>query len=179
MISESEELRYPIGKFVPPQPITSEAIRGWIDDIDALPGQLRDVVDGLNDEQLRAPYREGGWTVKQVVHHVPDSHLNAYCRFKLTLTEERPTIKPYVEGLWAELIDGREAPVETSLRLVEAVHERWVMLLNAMAPADFQKTYIHPEYAKEFELAYVTGMYAWHGKHHVAHIRSLRARRGW
>lgn len=179
MISASEELKYPVGKFNPPATITAEAIQGWIGDIAALPAHLRHAVEGLRAEQLATPYREGGWTVRQVVHHIPDSHMNAYCRFKLTLTEERPTIKPYVESLWAELTDAREAPVETSLRLVEAVHERWVMLLQSMTPPDFHRTYVHPEYGKEFSLAYVTGMYAWHGKHHVAHIQSLRARRGW
>lgn len=179
MNSDREELRYPIGKFVPPEPITAEALKRWIKDIELLPSQLRDAVGGLSDDQLQTPYRPGGWTLRQVVHHIPDSHMNAYCRFKLTLTEERPIIKPYEEHLWAELVDGRKASVETSLQLVEALHERWRVLLQSMSPAEFLRTYLHPGYGKEFSLAYVTGMYAWHGNHHVAQIRSLRTRQGW
>ncbi len=174
-----EQLKYPIGKYKSPDVITGSIISQWISDIELLPAFLRDTVKNLSESQLATPYRDGGWTVRQTVHHVPDSHMNAYCRFKLTLTEDRPTIKPYFENRWAELEDGRNASVETSLILVEAIHQRWVMLMRSMQPSDFKRTYVHPEYGKEFSLEYVAGLYAWHGKHHVAQIRALRERMKW
>ncbi len=174
-----EQLKYPIGKYKSPDVITDRIILQWISDIELLPALLRDTVKNLSELQLATPYRDGGWTVRQTVHHVPDSHMNAYCRFKLTLTEDRPTIKPYIESRWAELEDGRNASVETSLILVEAIHQRWVMLMRSMQSSDFKRTYVHPEYGKEFSLEYVAGLYAWHGKHHVAQIRALRERMKW
>ena len=174
-----EQLKYPIGKYKSPDVITDRIILQWISDIELLPALLRDTVKNLSELQLATPYRDGGWTVRQTVHHVPDSHMNAYCRFKLTLTEDRPTIKPYIESRWAELEDGRNASVETSLILVEAIHKRWVVLMRSMQPSDFKRTYVHPEYGKEFSLEYVAGLYAWHGKHHVAQIRALRERMKW
>ena len=176
---EIEQLKYPIGKYKSPDVITGSIISQWISDIELLPALLRDIVKNLSELQLATPYRDGGWTVRQTVHHVPDSHMNAYCRFKLTLTEDRPTIKPYIESRWAELEDGRNASVETSLILVEAIHQRWVMLMRSMQSSDFKRTYVHPEYGKEFSLEYVAGLYAWHGKHHVAQIRALRERMKW
>ncbi len=176
---EIEQLKYPIGKYKSPDVITGSIISQWISDIELLPALLRDIVKNLSELQLATPYRDGGWTVRQTVHHVPDSHMNAYCRFKLTLTEDRPTIKPYIESRWAELEDGRNASVETSLILVEAIHKRWVVLMRSMQPSDFKRTYVHPEYGKEFSLEYVAGLYAWHGKHHVAQIRALRERMKW
>ena len=174
-----EQLKYPIGKYKSPDVVTESQIRTWISEIEAAPAMLRKTVERLSDAQLSTPYRDGGWTVRQTVHHIPDSHLNAYCRFKLTLTEERPTIKPYFEDRWAELEDGRNAPIEASLRLLESVHIRWLILLRAMKPADFKRTYFHPEYKKEFTLEYVLGLYAWHGKHHVAQIQNLKERMKW
>jgi hypothetical protein len=174
-----EQLKYPIGKYKSPDVVTESQIRTWISEIEAAPALLRKTVERLSDAQLSTPYRDGGWTVRQTVHHIPDSHLNAYCRFKLTLTEERPTIKPYFEDRWAELEDGRNAPIEASLRLLESVHIRWLILLRAMKPADFKRTYFHPEYKKEFTLEYVLGLYAWHGKHHVAQIQNLKERMKW
>ncbi|MBI5471352.1 MAG: bacillithiol transferase BstA [Ignavibacteriae bacterium] len=174
-----EQLKYPIGRYKAPESITDAMISQWISEIEQLPASLSEVVKGLTDSQLATPYRDGGWTVRQTVHHIADSHINAYCRFKLALTEDRPTIKPYIESRWAELEDGRNALVESSLMLVEAVHKRWLILLRALQPADFKRTYIHPEYGKEFLLQYLAGLYAWHGKHHVAQIRSLRERMKW
>ena len=142
------------------------------------PTHLRKAIGGLTDEQLDTPYREGGWTVRQVVHHVPDSHLNAYTRFKLALTEESPAIKPYDEAAWARLSDSRDTPVETSLALLESLHDRWTRLLRALSADDFRRTVNHPENGV-MTLDTLLGLYAWHGRHHVAHITSLRGRRGW
>ena len=140
---------------------------------------MREAIRGLNEKQLDTPYRDGGWTVRQVVHHVPDSHLNAYTRVKLALTENAPTIKPYDEAAWAALPDSRSTPIETSLRMLEALHERWTGLLRSMKPEDFQRRFTHPEHGKTFTLDWLVAMYAWHGRHHVAHITSLRERMGW
>lgn len=143
------------------------------------PGALRSAVAGLARDQLETPYRPGGWTVKQVVHHVPDSHLNAYVRFKLALTEDEPTIKPYNEAAWAELADSRRVPVEVSLELLDALHLRWVTILRSMDAADFRRGLVHPEQKKVLTLEQMLALYAWHGRHHVAHITSLRQREGW
>ena len=171
------DLRYPIGQFTYRGPSTHEQRANWIDEIGVAPAQLRRAVQGLTDSQLDTPYRPGGWTVRQVTHHVPDSHLNAYVRMKLTLTEDRPTIKPYEEKRWAELPDAR-MPIEPSLQLLDALHQRWVTLLRAVDDAGWSRRLYHPE-AGELDLAHLLGMYAWHGKHHVAHITSLRERNGW
>src|SRR6476620_9464894 len=141
--------------------------------IAAAPEHLRTAVAGLDDAQLDTPYRPGGWTVRQVVHHVPDSHLNAYTRIKLALTEDEPTIKPYEEARWAELPDARTGPIEISLALLEALHRRWVLLLRELQPADFTRQFRHPEHGRAMSLDEVLALYAWHGRHHVAHITSL------
>ena len=172
------DLRYPIGKFTIEGEITEQRRRQWIDEIREAPAQLRAAVAGLTEEQLGTPYRPGGWTVRQVVHHLPDSHLNSYVRFKLALTEEQPTIKPYEQERWAELEDGRAAPVEISLALLESLHRRWVLLLYSLQPADFLRRFRHPELG-EVSLERNLALYAWHGRHHIAHITSLRERMGW
>jgi uncharacterized damage-inducible protein DinB len=170
--------RYPIGKFQRQEKLTSAERRALIDQIVAAPARMREAVAGLDERQLATPYREGGWTVRQVVHHVPDSHLNAYIRFKLALTEEMPTIKPYDQAQWAELADARESPVETSLKLLESLHDRWVRLLRSMSDADFSRRLMHPENGP-MTLDSVLAVYGWHGRHHTAHITALRQRKGW
>ena len=172
------DLRYPIGKFNYEGELTQDARRRAMDDIEAAPARLRAAVEGLSPEQLDTPYRRDGWTVRQVVHHLADSHLNAYTRFKLALTEEEPTVKPYDETRWAELTDARTAPVEISLALLESLHRRWVLLLRSLAPADFKRRFRHPELGV-VSLDKNLALYAWHGRHHVAHITSLRERMGW
>jgi len=170
--------RYPVGKFQRQEKLTSTERRALIDQIVAAPARMREAVAGLNEQQLATPYREGGWTVRQVVHHVPDSHLNAYIRFKLALTEDMPTIKPYDQAQWAELADARESPVETSLQLLQSLHDRWVRLLRSMSDADFSRRLMHPENGP-MTLDNVLALYGWHGRHHTAHITSLRQRKGW
>jgi hypothetical protein len=174
------DLRYPIGRlemyrgpgFTPQQ--RGEAI----EKIAQTPARLKAAVEGLSPEQLDTPYRPEGWTVRQVVHHLPDSHLNAYIRFKLALTENEPTIKPYDEDLWAKLVDSRDTPVEISFTLLTALHERWVILLRGMRPEEFARRVNHPEVGV-VTLDTFLNTYAWHGRHHVAHITSLRERMGW
>jgi hypothetical protein len=170
--------RYPIGRNQRRDPLTPDERRTLIDDIAATPQRMREAVRGLTPQQLDTPYREGGWTLRQVVHHVPDSHLNSYTRFKLALTEETPTIRPYDEGRWAELADSRETPIETSLTMLESLHDRWVRLLRSMSDDDFRRRLVHPELG-EMSLDVVLGIYAWHGKHHVAHITTTCERNGW
>jgi hypothetical protein len=173
-----EQLRYPIGVFKKPEIVTPEMLSGWISDIEALPAQLRAAVEGLTEEQLLLPYRPDGWTIRQTVNHTADSHANAFIRFKLALTEENPTIKPYEEQLWAELEDGKNAPIEWSLVMLEMIHKRWIMLLKSMTEEQFDRKFMHPETKHLNALRTVTGMYSWHGKHHTAHITSLRSRMG-
>lgn len=170
--------RFPIGKYEPPNDVTPAMRRQAMDEIAAAPGKLRAAVGGLKDNQLDTPYREGGWTARQVVHHVADSHLNAYVRLRLALTETEPTIKPYDEKRWAELADAKSGPVEVSLTLLEATHDRWVRLLRSLADADFAKTFRHPEHGVR-TLDWLLFLYAWHGKHHIAHITRLRQQKGW
>ncbi|NBD26855.1 YfiT family bacillithiol transferase [Paenibacillus glycinis] len=176
--ADPEHLRYPIGKFVWSGDIESEQRQAWIAEIAALPALLRAAVSGMSEEQLDTPYRDGGWTVRQVVHHVPDSHMNSYIRFKLALTEDKPTIRPYYEDRWAELAD-YSGPAEVSLALLDALHERWVKLLGSMGDADYARSFIHPESGDEIRLDYNLGAYAWHGRHHLAQITELAKRRGW
>jgi hypothetical protein len=171
------DLSYPIGKFHYEGPYTPAQRQRWIEDIAACPANLRKAVHGLSQPQLDTPYRPGGWTVRQVAHHVPDSHMNAFIRFKLALTEDEPQIKPYNEKAWAELPDV-QVPIETSLTLLEALTQRWVVVLRAMKPADFERKLKHPEMGVGNLDRYV-GMYGWHSKHHVAHITRLRERMGW
>lgn len=169
--------KYPIGKFQYDGEITDQVTEAWIQEIEDLPKLLRFSVEKLNQEQLDTPYRSGGWTIRQVVHHLADSHMNAYVRFKLALTEEKPTIKPYDEGKWAELPDSK-LPIEISLAILDALHQRWVTLLRSLSNADMKRTFIHPE-SGEVSIGKNIGIYAWHGKHHLAHITSLSSRQGW
>lgn len=172
------DLRYPVGKARMEPRLTDEERRELIDQIEQAPARLRAAVEGLAPEQLETPYRPEGWTVRQVAHHVPDSHLNAYIRFKLALTEEEPPIKTYEEALWAKLPDTASVPVEVSLVLLESLHRRWVAVLRAMSAADFERTLRHPDFGV-INLNELLGLYAWHSRHHVAHVTSLRERMGW
>ena len=177
------DLKYPIGKFTWERTgeglLASEAERrGWLRDIEETPTRLRAAVAGLTEDQLNTPYRPGGWTVRQVVHHLADSHLNGYIRFRLALTENEPTIKPYDQELWAQLRDARTAPAELSLTLLESLHQRWGQLLRSVEPADFARALKHPEMGRVTLEKYLA-MYAWHGRHHVAHITGLRERSNW
>jgi len=172
------DLRYPIGKFHDDCPTTDEQRRKSIDEIAHAPSNLRSAITGLSAQQLDTPYRPGGWTVRQVVHHVPDSHMNAYIRFKLALTEDEPAIKPYAEDRWAQLPDSRTTPVEVSLALLDALHDRWVRLLSSLTTDDWKRTFRHPELGV-MNLERTLALYAWHGRHHAAHITSLRKREGW
>ncbi|WP_332645862.1 YfiT family bacillithiol transferase [Lysinibacillus sp. 54212] len=171
------DMKFPIGSFQFEDEITSSGLSVWIDEIEDLPRLLRDAVKKLEDEQLDTAYRSGGWTVRQVIHHLADSHMNAYFRFKLALTEEKPVIKPYDETKWAELSDYK-LPIEPSLLLLETLHKRWTYLLRSLTPADMEKIFIHPD-SGEVSVGKNIGIYAWHGKHHLAHITSLCNRQGW
>src|SRR5262249_6724277 len=170
--------RYPIGNFSWAGSQTADERQAAIDDIAAAPARLRSAVARLSEAQLDTPYREGGWTVRQVVHHVPDSHMNSYIRFKFALTEHEPTIKPYDENVWANLVDARTAPIEPSLSVLEGLHYRWVLLLRSLSENDVSRKFIHPELGTVSVDQYIS-LYAWHGKHHIAHITSLRERKGW
>ena len=172
------DLRYPIGKYEP-QPYSEELKSQWFLDLQFLPLDLEMAVQHLDASQLNTPYREDGWTVQQVVHHVADSHMNAYCRFKFGLTEDNPSIKPYNENDWAQLPDTQLVPVNISLTLVHALHLRWLGFLREMSREQFERSVFHPEHKKEMTLWFLLGMYAWHGKHHVAHITTLRERMKW
>src|SRR4030081_608112 len=170
--------RYPIGNFSFKEPLTQEKKEKCLSEIDPAPATLRAAVPWLSDQQLDTEYRPGGWTVRQVVHPVPDSHMNAYVRFKLALTEEEPTIKPYAEDRWAVLADTRTTPIEVSLMLLESLHTRWMRLLGSLGAADWKRTFRHQELGV-MNLERMLALYAWHGRHHVAHITSLRERSGW
>ena len=172
------DLRFPIGPFRFTEPVTTEERVARIAAIEAAPARLRASVAGLADAQLDTPYRPGGWTVRQVAHHLPDSHLNAYTRIKLALTEEHPTIRPYDEAAWARLPDSAR-PIDGSLALLDHLHERWVALLRALPAEAFARTCYHPEAQSVMSIDRLTANYAWHGEHHIAHITSLRARQGW
>ena len=174
----SEDPRYPIGKCPKPTEQTPEQRRASIAIIAALPENLRSAVQGLTDKQVDTPYREDGWTIRQVVHHVADSHINAYVRTRLALTEDWPTIKAYDEKLWAELSDARTLPVEVSLHLLEPLHRRWVTLFQSLTEDQWQRGYVHSENGRQ-KLADVLQVYAWHGRHHVAHVTELRKLMGW
>lgn len=177
-MAELEELRFPIGRFTPPSGTNPQPRAEQLQTLRQLPGRLRDAIAGLSDAQLNTPYREGGWTVRQVVHHVADSHANAFVRFKLALTEDWPTIKGYDEASWAELADSRTLPVEVSLKLLEGLHARWVALIESLREGDFEKGYVHPVLGRQ-SLAQALALYAWHSHHHNAHITSLRSRMSW
>jgi hypothetical protein len=173
------DLRYPIGQFHYQGTPDQNQREQWIAEIAAAPERLREAIRGFDSHQLDTPYRDQGWTVRQVVHHLPDSHINAYVRMKLALTEDEPQIRPYEESRWAELPDGRAAPIDISLNLLEALHVRWVLLLRELTPVDFRRPFLHPEHSRRFELQEALAMYAWHGRHHVEHIASLRRRMNW
>jgi uncharacterized damage-inducible protein DinB len=174
-----EKIKYPIGRYRVDKTIAPRDVAKWIDEIEELPGKLRAEVSDLDEEQLDTPYREGGWTVRQLVHHLPDSHLNAYTRFKLALTEDKPTIKPYREDQWAELPDS-SLPIEVSLKMLEAIHERWVYLLKSLNEEQLSRELIHPESdSGNVVLKSMIGNYAWHGKHHLAHIINLKEKKNW
>jgi uncharacterized damage-inducible protein DinB len=170
--------RYPVGPFEMPTNFGENDRRDRIADIEGLPRRMREAVKSLSQQQLDTAYREGGWTVRQVVHHVPDSHLNAYTRFKLALTEDTPTIKPYAEAEWAKLPDSAMA-IDVSLNLLEAVHARWVTILKAMTPEQWKRALHHPEKGKDLTLDQMLALYSWHSRHHLAHVTELKKRKGW
>lgn len=175
---ELDDLRYPIGAFSPPASSLPGVRAANIRTLQLLPEQLQKAIQGLTDAQLDTPYRDEGWTVRQVVHHLADSHMNAYVRFKLALTEDWPTIKPYMEAAWANLSDSRWAPIDGSLTLLTALHARWVALLESLTEEDFAKGYVHPENGR-INLSKAVAIYDWHSRHHTAHITRLRSRMGW
>jgi DinB superfamily len=171
--------RYPIGKYEPPTNFSKEIMKEWLDVIAAFPTQMELAVKNLNDDQLDTPYRDGGWTVRQVVHHVGDSHMNAYIRFKLALTEDNPTIRPYYEERWAELADSKYGTLEDTLVLLKVLHSKWSHVLQNMSEEDWDRTYTHPQYNRVSNMKFNLGLYAWHCRHHEAHITHLRSRKGW
>jgi DinB superfamily len=173
----SEDLRFPVGKFEKIE-VTDQLRQQFIKTIEELPKKLRDSVKGLNEEQLETPYRPEGWTVRQVVHHLADSHSNSLIRFKLALTEDIPPIKPYMEDKWAELADSKHAPIELSLNLIDGLHARWTLVLKAMTAEDFDRNLFHPEHG-EVSLNYMLSLYDWHCRHHLAHITELKKRNQW
>lgn len=164
-----EHLKYPIGKFTVPENVTETMRSEWIEEIANLPQRLEAAISGVTEAQLDTPYRPDGWTVRQVVHHLADSHMNAYVRLHLALTEEAPTIKPYLEAKWAQLPD-YSLPIESSLDILRGVHLRWAHLLKSMQAADFQRTFVHPQYGKVYSIETMTALYVWHGEHHLRHI---------
>ncbi|HME13310.1 MAG TPA: putative metal-dependent hydrolase [Candidatus Acidoferrum sp.] len=170
--------RFPIGKYRMEKEVTPAKRAQAIEEIAAAPAKMREALAGLKDAQLDTPYRDGGWTLRQVAHHVPDSHMNAYVRWKLALTETEPTIKPYDEAAWATLVDSK-MPVAASLDLLRALHERWVALIRGMKEEDFARTFKHPDHPGVQTVDWMLFLYAWHGRHHVAHIMELRKRKGW
>ena len=172
------DLRYPIGKFHYEGPLTEDQKQKCLNDIEQAPTNLRAALKGLSDRQLDTPYRPEGWTVRQVTHHVPDSHLNAYIRFKLALTEDGPTIKPYAEDRWAQLADSQTTPLEVSLTMLDSLHARWMRLLRSLTPEEWKRHFRHPDLG-EISLEKNLALYSWHGRHHVAHIAALRERNGW
>jgi len=172
------DLRYPIGKYEP-KPFSDRQKREWLQDIQFLPGLVEQAIENLDERQFDTPYRDGGWTIKQVVHHLPDSHMNAYTRFKLGLTEDKPVIKTYDEVLWANQRDVAVVPVNISITLLYALHTRWHAAIRDLTDEQWKRIIFHPAQNKEITLWHLLGMYAWHGKHHVAHITTLRERKGW
>lgn len=174
-----EQLKYPIGRFQRPESYTAESLNDWMNILEALPQWLDICIENLDEQQLHVPYREGGWNTQQVIHHVADSHMNAYVRLKLALTEDNPQIKPYEEALWAELPDTQLVPVNISLTLIHALHRRWTVLLRQLQPEQWERTYYHPEHTRNVPVWEMTALYAWHSRHHMEHIRGLRERMNW
>jgi len=173
-----DAIRYPIGRFRFPENVEPGIVPRWIGELASAPSKLRELVTGLSDGQLDTPYREGGWTIRQVVHHLPDSLMNAYVRVRLALTQEHPTIVAYNEADWAELPDARRGGIQASLAIFDGVTERLVALFNSLSSADLERTYYHPGYQKDYRLVEVLALYAWHGHHHCAHISGLIEREG-
>lgn len=174
-----DTFQYPIGKFEPSETVDNEQREAWIKQLADTPAILRTVVRGFSEQQLDTPYRPGGWSVRQVVHHLPDSHMNSYVRFKLALTEDCPTIKPYKENLWAQLDDYQNTPIDVSLTLLDSLHARWVRLLSSLTDCQFSRTFTNPESGATFTLETALELYAWHSRHHIAQITSLKERMGW
>lgn len=174
-----EKRRFPIGKFDKPTVITKEILQKWIADIATFPNRLSDEVVNLSDDQLNTQYRPDGWTLRQVIHHCADSHMNALTRLKLALTEDHPTIKPYFEERWAELMDAKQMAIQPSLSMLEGIHERWAVLLNNLTDEQLERTFVHPEYGKTFSIGENIGMYAWHCNHHLAHITTTKKQENW
>lgn len=172
-------MKYPIEKFKLPDMVTSEVIGKFILVIESFPARLKAEVEKLTDEQLDTPYRPDGWTIRQVVNHCADSHMNGLIRHKLLLTEDKPTIKPYMEDRWAELVDSKTMPIASALQILDGVHKRWTILLKSLSDSDLKRIYIHPEHVKEFQLEESIALYAWHCNHHLAHITELKKRKGW
>lgn len=171
-MQDLEKLKYPIGKYIPPSPITRDHIRLWTNELSELPQLIENAAGHLSPAQLETAYRPDGWSVRQVVHHLADSHINAYTRFRLAMTEDNPTIRPYYEDRWANLEDAKSADVQLSIAILKAVHERLVVFIKSLEYAHFSRTYFHPETQKQSTLGFLLGNYAWHGKHHLAHIQS-------
>jgi len=178
MTTTTTDPMYPIGKYEP-QPYSDKQLHAWLNDIKFLPGLLENAVSDLDEHQYETPYREGGWKIKQLVHHVADSHMNAYMRFKLGLTERSPVIKTYQEKDWAKLKDSENLPANISLTLLHALHARWHEVLKDMSVEDWNRTIFHPEQNKEITLWHLLGLYAWHGRHHTAHITTAKENNGW
>lgn len=173
-----DTLKFPIGEFVKPSNITDTHIKEWINDIEQFPSRLNNEVANLSGEQLDTVYRENGWTIRQVIHHCADSHMNSLTRFKLTLTEDNPNIRPYYEDRWAELADSKSS-ISPALKMLEGLHQRWVVLLNSLTANDLERRFTHPEHGKQFSLKENVGIYAWHCNHHLAHITTLKAKMNW
>ncbi len=178
-MSDIDYSKYPLGPFKRPVDVSDADLNLWMETIEQLPLKMRDAINGLNSDQLDTPYREDGWTLRQVVHHVADSHMNAYIRFKLALTEENPTIRPYFEERWAELPEAKYGNIEVSLRLLDALHNRWAIMLRNMRSFDWNRTFYHPEKHLTFRLDECLALYAWHSIHHVAHITATRLSKKW
>jgi len=174
-----EQLKHPIGKFEKPEIITKDILAKWISEISTFPTRLINEVNHLTDEQLDTPYRPNGWTIRQVIHHCADSHMNSLIRFKLALTEDQPTIKPYFEERWAELFDSKSMPIPPSLKIIEGIHDRWTTLLNNLNNEDYQRVFIHPEHGKRIRIDENIGIYAWHCNHHLAHITEAKKTYNW
>ncbi len=169
-----QQLKYPIGPFQPAKTIETKHLEKWIHEIETFPSRLKEMTQFLNMEKLQWKYRPDGWTIQQIIHHCADSHTNAFFRFKLALTEDNPTIRPYNENAWAQLADVQEVPISYSQMIIEGIHTRWLALLKKMSPEDFKKTFFHPEHQKTFTLDVNLGLYAWHGSHHLAHIQQAK-----
>ncbi|MFT3795189.1 YfiT family bacillithiol transferase [Flavobacterium sp.] len=177
--TELEKLQYPIGKFVKPEAITSEILEKCIAEIAAFPQKLRDETEQLDESQLETPYRPDGWTIRQLIHHCADSHMNCLIRIKWALTEDQPTIKFYHEDLWGNGIDNRSMPIEPTLQLLDGLHHRLAFIMSHLSETELGKSFVHPEHGKVFELREIICTYAWHGNHHLAHITSLKSAKGW